>query len=50
MDENKKRYLLQQNCCVSLFCKTKKEYYGNFDKKKVSNKNSKACSLRQDSA
>ena len=35
MNENKKRYSLQRNYCVSLLRKTQKVYYGNLDIKKV---------------
>ena len=35
MNENKKRYSLQRNYCVSLLRKTQKVYYGNLDIKRV---------------
>ena len=35
-DESKKRYTLQQNYCVSLLKKTKKDYYNSLNEKDVS--------------
>ena len=35
-DESKKRYTLQQNYCVSLLEKTKKNYYDSLNEKDVS--------------
>ena len=34
-NENKRKYFKQQNYCVSLLRKTKKNYYKNFNEKKI---------------
>ena len=34
-EADKKNYVKQRNCCVSLLTRTKKEYYGNLDPWKV---------------
>ena len=49
-DENKGKYSKQRNCYVSLLRETKKNYYSNLNKKKITDKNflenSQAFSLR----
>ena len=37
-DENKRKYTKQQNYCVSLLRKSKKEYYSNLDVKNITDK------------
>ena len=39
-EENRSRYALQRNYCVSLLKKTKKEYFGNLNEKNVTTKHS----------